>query len=165
MTLVSCIRKLINDACCVNRISKGSGKNKQSINLGSEKPEYLIIDFDSPYWPIPKTQKRPDFLFVSDTGGKENSMQKGFGGRIIPIEISSGRKTATEIKDQLQAGANWVARGLEIDQDPKLIPVYLGKMKKIERNKLKKLGWKIKFNNISVFVETISTGDKFPDPK
>lgn len=162
MKIVASIRELVDSACCVKKISKGSGKNKISISLKSEKPDYLVLDFDSPNSPIPISQDRPDFLFVSDTGGKTVSKKKGDPGRLIPIEISAGQKTATKVRNQLQAGVNWVVRNIDSELDPTLIPVYLGKMGKIERSKLRKPGWRIKFRDKYKFVEPISVGEKLP---
>lgn len=162
MKIVASIRELVGSACCVKKISKGSGKNKISISLKSEKPGYLVVDFDSPISPIPISQIRPDFLFASDTGGKTISKKKGDPRRLIPIEISTGPKTATKVRDQLQAGVNRVVSNINSELDPKLIPVYLGKMGKIERSKLRKPGWRIKFRDKYKFVEPISVGEKFP---
>ena len=99
MKIVASIRELVDSACCVKKISKGSGKNKISISLKSEKPGFLVVDFDSPNSPIPVSQNRPDFLFVSDSGGKTISKKKGNSGRLIPIELSAGPKTATKVRE------------------------------------------------------------------
>lgn len=133
--------------------------------MKSEKSGYLFVDFESPNSPIPISQNRPDFLFVSDTRGKTISKNKGDPGKLIPIEISTGPQTATKVRNQLQAGVNWVVRNIDSELDPTLIPVYLGKMGKIERSKLRKPGWRIKFRDKYKFVEPISVGEKFPIPE
>lgn len=155
-------RKVFGERCLTERIKRG----RCNIDLTGAPQPRLIIDFDDEGSPLGENDPRPDFLFVSDTGGCASRGGRHYDpGRISPIEISQGRR-AKEVEDlqkQLQAGACWVHKIAIQKLVPTLIPVYCGPLDKRVRDKIRKGDGKISFRGQSVSPKIIPCGGKLPN--
>ena len=141
--LVTAVGALV-DGRCVGRNAGKLQRSGRSVDLTGASEPYLIIDFDEQGSPLGPEDTKPDFLFLSDTGGTTNGSTSQDPGLIAPIEISSSKnKSADKILKQLQAGVNWLIDDLPPQHKPTLLPVYSGP---ISRHLLDKFGrCKIKF--------------------
>ena len=164
MTMVSELRGSVDSACCVKSISRTENGEKLSLDISGEKGDHVVIDFDAPEL-LMGEHKRPDFLFVSNAGGSANSSDPNLLGRIVPIELSTGRsKSVKEIRKQLQAGLDWVDRRIDQRYKPSLVPVFVGRLDSRERGKIRMGAEKVRFRGKKKIIQIASNEQKLPKP-
>ena len=160
MSPVSQIKDKVNAKCLVKCIRTG----RLWIDLQHET-RYLVIDFDREESPLGPGCQRPDFLFVGDLDGIR---KKGHPdpGRLVPIEVSEGNSKSLEhIRKQLQAAADWAHDKLEGTLRPTLVPVYLGKVDKHIKVKLRKQKFAVCFRGQNEVIKITRTGRQLPAAK
>ena len=164
MTLVSELRSKFNKSCFVNAISRTEGGKRRWIDLSDVKGNHAVIDFDAPDLQLRGHETRPDFLVVCDVGGSAKSANRSGPELLYPIEISTGRsKSASKIRNQLQAGADWANSQIG-SCNPMLIPVYLGRIKPLEKDKIRKGIEKVNFRGSKQIIQLASNGKPLPKP-
>ena len=135
-----------------------------SIDLTNAPRPHLIVNFDDKGSPLGNSDTRPDFLLISDTGGVSNEGERRDPGLIAPVEMSMGKsKGASKIKDQLQAGVNWLDDAPDGFQ-PTLLPVYCGRLDNVTRIDIGKKRSMVRFRGQKKLPRIIRSGDKFPTP-
>ena len=141
--LIMQIKDKVGEKCLVSKMKK-TGCN---VVLPVEKVKWIIIDFDKSGSPLQSS--RPDFLYASDRA------ENGFCGIIAIVEISRGKKRASKIEEQLREGVNWIDNAIEKNLKPKLDLVYCGRIKKHERNIIRR---RFEFRNQKVSPRIIGCG-------
>ena len=127
------------DHACLQEDDSKLVAGKCSLHLtGSPEPR-LIIHFDKPGSPLSGgSVVKPDFLFLSDTKGKDED-ENTDSGLLVPIEMSGGRsKRARHIKNQLQAGVDWIKESFPEQDQLELMPIYCGPIKNLEKKEMSK---------------------------
>ena len=137
--LVAAVDNAVDPACLEDKqqLSKGSKDKKRSLALTGAPTPNRVIDFDKQKSPLSGSDKKPDYLFVSDDNGRGGASDKPTG-LLAPIEMSTGNKPASQVKKQLQAGVDWLQDKLSDGVQPALLPIYCGLMSKSERINLNK---------------------------
>jgi len=155
--LVAAVKDEVGEECLTGAIKRG----KCRIDLTDAPKPHVVVDFDKPGALLGQSNSRPDFLFVSDTGGRTNGAEGRDPGRISPIEISKGKsKSAGHIGRQLQAGVDWLRDILDSQFEPTLSPVYCGSLNKHAQLELRKK--KILFRGQSVLPKVVACGMELP---
>ena len=127
--LVEALKSNISSECYARRCTK-EGCN---VPLKDAPSPHLLIDMDCSALEIPPDSGRCDFLFV----GCESTRGAGW---VVPLELKSGSPDATEIVEQLRAGAQFAQTRIPAQHKPTFLPVavYGGKLHRAEIDKLKK---------------------------
>lgn len=127
--LVEALKRNISSECHARRCTK-EGCN---VPLKDAPSPHLLIDMDCSALEIPPDSGRCDFLFV----GCESTRGAGW---VVPLELKSGSPDATEIVEQLRAGAQFAQARIPAQHRPTFLPVavYGGKLHRAESAKLKK---------------------------
>ena len=127
--LVEALKSNISSECHARRCTK-EGCN---VPLKDAPAPHLLIDMDCSALEIPPDSGRCDFLFV----GCESTHGAGW---VVPLELKSGSPDATEIVEQLRAGAQFAQARIPAQHKPTFLPVavYGGKPHRAESDKLKK---------------------------
>lgn len=127
--LVEALKSNISSECHARRCTK-EGCN---VPLKDAPSPHLLIDTDCSALEIPPDSGRCDFLFV----GCESTRGAGW---VVPLELKSGSPDATEIVEQLRAGAQFAQARIPAQHKPTFLPVavYGGKPHRAESDKLKK---------------------------
>ena len=127
--LVEALKRNISSECHVRRCTK-EGCN---VPLKDAPSPHLLIDIDCSALGIPSESGRCDFLFV----GCERTRGASW---VVPLELKSGSPRATDIVEQLRAGARFAAAQIPAQHKPAFLPVavYGGKLHRAESDKLKK---------------------------
>lgn len=117
------------------------------MHLPAELRPFVLIDMDHPESPATSGGKRCDFLFINESW-------------LAPLELKKGRVDASEIVQQLRAGAKaaegLVPEGARVGFRP--VAAYGGALRKQERDDLRKPGNKIEFREDREFVRLIRCG-------
>ena len=126
--LVEALKRDIPSECQARRCTK-EGCN---VPLRDAPSPHLLIDMDCHALDIPSGGGRCDFLFVGCEGTRG-------AGWVVPLELKSGSPRATEIVEQLRAGAQFAEARISTQHKPTFLPVavYGGKLHRAERDKLK----------------------------
>ena len=143
-SVVAAVKSQVDQACLL--VDKKQLKSGECYLLitGAPKP-HLVINFDKPESPLGANDEKPDFLFLSDKGGKDKKGQGGLG-LLVPIELSAGRsKSAQHIKNQLQAGVDWSQKVIPEQSQLQLIPIYCGPIDNLEKAEIKKAQFRVVF--------------------
>ena len=110
--------------------AKRCRKENCSILLNDAPAKRLIIDLDCSTLPIPRNQKRCDYLFFGEKGGT---------AWVVPIELKSGGFNGEEVLKQLQGGADvghaWLPHGSRFRFGPVL--AHRGSVHREDLNKLR----------------------------
>ena len=143
--LVDQVRDAIPHSCIVQRCRK----NGCSVNLSGISQPSILIDMDCRQLGINQSSSRCDYLFVSDDGGW-----------VVPMELKRGALSATEALRQLKAGAQVADRVIPKVVSVRLRPVAVcGKIRKAQRDELRKRSSRIRFRGDRIHVEVMSCGD------
>ena len=162
--LVAAVKAEVDDSCLMENVDKLKA-NRCSIDLTEAPNPHLIVNFDDKESPLGNSDTRPDFLLISDTGGVSNKGERGDPGLIAPVEMSTGRsKNASKIKDQLQAGVNWLDNVPDGFQ-PTLLPVYCGRPDKSTKMDLGKKKSMVRFRGEEELPRIIIWNKKKKPPK
>ena len=95
-------------------LSQGISKDNCALSLENGPSDYVIVDLDEAVSLIGKNDSKCDYLVATDTG------ERSF---IAPVELTAGRKGASRVVKQLQAGAR-LAETLLPDGESVLRPVF-----------------------------------------
>ena len=127
--LVEALKRNTSSECHVRRCTK-EGCN---VPLKGAPSSHLLIDMDCSALEIPPSSGRCDFLFVGCDGTRG-------AGWVVPLELKSGSPDATDIVEQLRAGARFAQARIPAQHEPAFLPVavYGGKLHRAESDKLKK---------------------------
>lgn len=127
--LVEVLKSKISSECHVGKCTK-EGCN---VPLKDAPSPRLLIDMDCRALDIPPDSGRCDFLFVGCEGTRG-------AGWVVPLELKRGGPRATEIVEQLRAGAQFAEDRIPAQHEPVFLPVavYGGRLHRAESNKLKK---------------------------
>ena len=148
--LVAAVRSRVAQSCIVNRCHK----DRCSVALPPGRARNrLIIDCDKPGSPFGRDDRKCDCLLFEES---ENGV-----GRAIPIELKSGRIRASEVIEQLQAGAraieNLVPRRIDVQLQPLLA---YGEIPKGERAALNNR--MVRFRGKGIRIDKIRCGAQLP---
>ncbi len=91
--LVDAVRAEVSPQC----LSDNCRRDGCRVSLEGAPSPRLIIDFDKPGSPLGKNQKRPDYLFIAESGNCSLW--------VVPLELKKGRLDVSQAIAQLQAGA------------------------------------------------------------
>ena len=141
-----------------NSVPKGSD-NKQHIKESGCRltkigvPNHTVINLNHPKLLGPGSVG--DFIFASDASGSKAPWKKSW---IVALELTSGKKSATEVKNQLSAATRVVEELTNSNMAFTFRPVFAfgKKMHKIEIDNLKQE--KIKFRESSFGIKLIRCG-------
>ena len=127
--MVEALKRNTSSECHARRCTK-EGCN---VPLKGAPSPHLLIDMDCSALGIPPGRGRCDFLFVGCDGTRG-------AGWVVPLELKSGSPDATDIVEQLRAGARFAQARIPAQHEPAFLPVavYGGKLHRAESDKLKK---------------------------
>ena len=161
-SMVAAVKDQVDEGCLQEDNKKLSAKNCSLYLAGSPGPR-LVIHFDKSGSPLGESDTKPDFLFLSDKGGKDKKGQDGLG-LLVPIELSAGRsKSALKIKDQLQAGVDWSDTAIPEQCQLQLLPIYCGAIDNFEKSQINKASFRIKFRGSKESVLLRQCGSKLTE--
>ena len=148
--LVAAVRSRVAQSCVANHCRKDGC----SVALPPARARNrLIIDCDKPGSPFGQDDKKCDCLIFEETENGE--------GRAIPIELKSGRIRASEVIEQLQAGAraveNLIPAGVAVQLQPLLA---YGEIPKGERAALNNRV--VRFRGKGIRISKIRCGAQLP---
>ena len=115
---------------------------------------YVLIDMDCREFSLSQNARRCDFIFFSD------------GGNLVaPIELKAGKPRASELVNQLQAGAQFAEGIVPQGAKVRLVPVavYGGRAHRSEINKLSEKSSQIRFRGKSTTIELLKCGRPLVD--
>ena len=147
--LLSTVRCKIDQSCFVSRCRKDGC----SVSLPQSAHKRLIIDCDKPGSPFGPNHTKCDCLLFEETDSG--------AGRAMPIELKRGRIRASEVIEQLQAGAreveNLIPAGIAVQLQPLLA---YGSIPKGERATLDK--GVVRFRGKGIRISKIRCGQPLP---
>ncbi len=147
-SLIEHILKQIDDNCVATRMMK-SGCRAYLTGVPASK---VVIDFDKHGSPLATTQRRCDYLVVTEC---ENG-----NGRILVVELKKGTLKATSVLQQLQAGAVAAekiiskTRAIRLDFQPIAV---VGRVDRHQHERLKRAPG-VDFHGKRTAVRTLSCG-------
>jgi len=119
MSLTKLLRDKV-DKRCVTHDCRGCSrkirKEGASFSLQGAPAPHILVDFDK----LGLSQNEPccDYLFAAHGKG-------GKSGYVVPIEMTSGKKDASKVKEQLQAGAHFAGKSIPHGRKAEFVPVLL----------------------------------------
>ena len=143
--LVDAVRARVDARCIVTRCSAEGC----TVNMNGVQGDHILINMDCRRLGIGRRDSRCDFIFVSDDGD-----------RVVALELKRGSLDASNVVEQLRAGARFVERivprGVAVNFVP--LAVYGGKFHRNERDKLlKPTNW-IRFRGERLQVDSLRCG-------
>ena len=142
---------------CGSALSRSCSQKGCKLRLHVGLPRYkVLVDMDASSLSLDANNPRCDYLFVAGEAHNRGTPPSCW---VVPIELTSGdNKKARQVKDQLQAGADFAHNKLPKLNEANLRPVFVASgFKKFEINEIKKM--KIKFRNQSEIPRLLSCGD------
>ncbi len=148
MGLVDGVRENISKQCISSRCRRGGC----SIALqGSPNPR-LIIDFDKPGSPIGQNETRCDFLLIAEEGNDES-------GWVAPLELKNGGVDASEVIEQLRAGASAAEEIVPQNESVRFRPIAAHRgIHRAELIKLRNKASRIRFHGQMEYVRLMTCG-------
>lgn len=147
--LLSTVRSKVSPPCLVSRCRK----DRCSVALPRTADRRLIIDCDKQGSPFGSHDAKCDYLLFEEA-------QNGTA-RAAPIELKSGRIRASEVIDQLRAGAGAIENLIPPGTDIRLQPLLAyGNIPKGERAALN--NGVVRFRGKDVRISKIRCGDSLP---
>lgn len=141
--LLAEVRKRIPSCCITTRCRR----KRCSVSLKNAPRPHLIIDMDKAA--ISKNARKCDYIFIEES---DNAW-------VVAMELKRGLAAASEIVEQLQAGALFADQKIPKKFRVRFCPlVASGAIWKAERNKLKKKSNRIEFREEYVVVQRIKCG-------
>ena len=145
--LVNSVGEKVSKDCCTNRCRKGKCK----VNLSRDLCPRLVIDLDHCEELASKNDTRCDYIIVCEISGDE---------LVIPLELTGGKKDASEIVAQLQAGALIAKKVVCNNVEFKFRPVFAYRgFRKGERDALRDNRNRISFLGKRELVRVIKCGN------
>ena len=149
MTIIESVRKKMAAGCLKDECEA----KKCSIPLKEVSGQFVLIHMDSPGAPSSQHETRCDYLFLGyldDTDGSPWT---------VPIELKSGRVSASAVAKQLQAGADVANQIIPHNANTNFTPVVAsGRISKIEQRRLRNKSNKVQFRGRSVIVQRTRCG-------
>ena len=143
MTITQEVRDEVSDACITRRCREQGCL----LSLNGTSQQAFAIDMNHDDSPVDQNETHCDFLFVGSLAGETEEW-------IVPIELKRGAISASEARDQLQAGADAADRLVPHGMEFRFLPLAVsGKMHTAERARLRKNSHKIRFRSQRVLVE------------
>lgn len=147
MTLVHSVRNHLSEECFGSHIKKG----RCSLSLKSAPTDRLIVDLDRPGAPIGEHERRCDYLFFADIHNGADW--------VAPIELKGGPIKASKVAEQLQKGADAVAKLIPGAAVVRVVPVAVGRG--VHREERRRLGLrKVTFRGIATRIRLLSCGSR-----
>lgn len=148
MTVVAHIQQSVPQDSIKRRIKeKGCELTRQGV------PNHVIVDLDHPQ--LLGKGNVGDFIFASDRSGTKNPWNQSW---IAVLELTSSNKSATKVKDQLNAATRVVRKLTNNNMIFTFRPIFAfgTKMHRIQIEKLKQE--KIKFRGKSIGIKLVRCG-------
>lgn len=148
MTVVAHIRNLAPQASIKRQIKeKGCELTKDGA------PNHVVVNLNHPELMEPGSVG--DFIFASDASENRAPWDKSW---IVALELTSGSKSSTKVKNQLNAATRVVERLTDDSMVFKFRPVFAfgSKMHKFDKEQLKQE--KIKFREKSIGIKLVRCG-------
>ena len=130
--------------------AKSCSAKRCSVVLSNELRPRVVIDLDRCEELVSKSDTRCDYIVFSKFCGDD---------WVVPLELSTGKKRASEIVSQLQAGAS-IAEGIVCNGvSVKFLPVFAHRGIKIHEMKTLRTK-RVKFRQKSEIIRIIRCGSK-----
>ena len=153
MTVTQSVRSAIPRGC----ITRECREQSCSLSLSRTSQQSFAIDMNHDDSPVDRNQTHCDFLFVGGLSGQSEEW-------VIPIELKRGAISASEARDQLQAGADAADRLVPRELDLRFLPLAVsGSMARAERDQLRKSSHRIRFRRQLVLAERTRCGSELAD--
>ena len=145
--LVKSVGEKVSKDSCTNRCRKGNCK----VVLSKELYPRVVIDLDHCEELASKNDRRCDYIIIGDICGDD---------LVIPLELTGGRKDASEIVAQLQAGALIAKKVVRNNLEFKFRPVFAYRgFRKGERDALRNNRNRVSFWGKRELVRVIKCGN------
>lgn len=132
--------------------NRAFGRHGAIFSLTGAPAPHLLIDMDK--IPCIGQQKHCDYIFIAD------DLKAGVNW-IIPVELASGRgKEIGYAVEQLQTGAMLAEKTMENISSLKILPVLVGKIKRIRKTRKHAQGM-VRFHGKKVPVSVVTDGSLF----
>ena len=143
--LVDAVRAKVDERCIATRC-RAEGC---SVSMNGVQGDHILIRMDCRRLGIGRRERRCDFIFVSDDGDWA-----------VALELKRGSLDASNVVEQLRAGARFVERIVPRGADVSFLPlvVYGGKFHRNERDKLLKPANWINFRGRRLQVDSMRCG-------
>ena len=143
--LVESVRSKVAAKCLATRC----GARGCSVSMNGVRGDHILINMDCRNLGIGRRDRRCDFIFVSDDGDW-----------VVALELKRGSLDASNVVEQLRAGARFVERIVPRGAEVNFIPlaVYGGKFHRNERDKLLKPSNWINFRGERLQVDSLRCG-------
>ena len=146
--LLAAVRSQVAASCFTTRVRKEGC----SVSLQGTSSPRLIIDFDKRGSPLTPDARRCDYLLLAETTDRKDLVR--------PIELKRGRFDLTDVRDQLQSGAEVAEALIPSDLDVDFLPVVAsGSVSTHERITTRET---IRFRNGNTPIRRIRCGDPLP---
>ena len=153
MTVTQSVRSAIPRGC----ITRECREQSCSLSLGRTSQQSFAIDMNHDDSPVDQNQTHCDFLFVGGLSGQSEEW-------VVPIELKRGAISASEARDQLQAGADAADRLVPHGLDFRFLPLAVsGRLAQAERAQLRKNSHMIRFRDRRVLIERVRCGSQLAD--
>ena len=144
-SLVEAVREKVHQDCIATRCSAEGC----AVSMNGVQGDHILINMDCLSLGIERRDRRCDFIFVGDDGDW-----------VVALELKRGSLDASNVVEQLRAGARFaeriVPRGAEVNFVP--LAVYGGKFHRNERDKLLKPANWIRFRGEMLQVDSLRCG-------
>lgn len=148
-SLVNSVRENVPGKCR----TKSCSKEGCSVKLSNELRLGVIVDLDRCEVLVPRDAIRCDYILICKLSGDDF---------VVPLELTTGKKRASKIVGQLQAGAS-IAEGIVCNGvSVKFRPVFAHRGIKIHEMKTLRTK-RVKFGQKSEIVRLIRCGSKLAD--
>lgn len=146
--LVDAVRSKVAQKCLV----KKCGAQGCLVSMKDAPQPYVLVNMDCSSLPISQNDKKCDFIFVADNGGW-----------VAALELKKGKPNASEVVDQLRAGAQFADQIIPKDVSAHFLPiaVFGGKLHKSELNKFRQS--QVNFRGKKVRVELLRCGRRMAE--
>ena len=121
-----------------------------SVGLKNAPQPFCLIQMDCDKLPIGQNEKRCDYIFI---GGSD-------GIWLVPMELKKGALGASEVKKQLQAGAQFAEKIILKNEQILFLPiaVFGRKAHPTELRKLRQPANRIRFRNQRFSIQLLKCG-------
>ena len=145
-SLVSRIQSTIPKTCQARKC----GMRGCSVGLKNAPQPFFLIQMDCDKLRIGQNEKRCDYIFI---GGSDRVW-------IVPMELKKGALGASEVKEQLQAGAQFAEKNIPKNEQILFLPiaVFGGKAHRTELRKLQQPANQIRFRNQRFSIQLLRCG-------
>ena len=145
MALVSSVRSSVPAGCLVRRCRRDGC----SVSMANVPQPFVLVNVDCPHLGIEPTASRCDFVFACDAGN-----------RMAALELKAGALRASDVVNQLRAGAQFAAEIVPQNEDVQFFPIAVvgGKIHPSEVAKLRQSKSQVRFGDTSVSIQLLRCG-------